>query len=485
MLLAENERRAILKTAALRFWVLGLWFLLLAACGSEPGQGPDPTATPAATTNAERVLTEEPEPATEPTAAATATRTDQAESSPGPDPTTDAPTTDVGRAGTATPDADRGSEDQRSAYEELLSLIPDEPEYRDWVFMEDFALVRATFDEALPGPEDSDETVQDFYAGLWLPPLPSDSTGDDYPLFGLADSPFLGPYRVMQNGIAGNLKYLGFDVRNMDHGVVAGTSGDIDDIVEAIIGRFSPGDTHDALQSCLVCPALRQEEHSGATYYRWGDDDQPDRDLALSPPAFDWLGRGGLIAVSDSYVLRTLNNERMMTMIDALQNETASLADSEEFLLLGAGASRLGAFRVMMSDRSFALDDIAGRFALPGDDEDKKAETLQNLSGGTVLLLPYQAFATGAGTDADGPFMALVLVHPDATTAEENAELLRTRIAEGHQGFGVRTSWTERVDIYNSEIRSEERLLLAKLRGPIARRPVGWVINEENLIISE
>ena len=338
-------------------------------------------------------------------------------------------------------------------------------------------MIRDIFEKALPGPADSDAAVQEFYGGLWLPPLGSD--GIESPVLSSPASPFLGPFNVMQYRIAANLEHLAFDVRNMDYSIVAGPAGEE---LEVIIGRFDPKRTEDALNSCSECPAYVREQHGGAAYYRWGEEGASDRNLALAPPAFDQLGRGGRIAVLDSYVLRTVANDDMAALIDVIQGETPSLADAEEFRLLGAAMSSLGAYRVMMSDFDFGIDAVVGRLTRPDAGEEQKAELRNSLLGGTEPLMPYLTFATGAGNDDDGPYMALALAHADEASATDNVQLLEHRIARGIT-VQYPQPWAEIIDLHRSEIRSEGRLLSAKLRGVIARRPFNWVLNLENLIV--
>ena len=370
----------------------------------------------------------------------------------------------------------------------MLRAIPDTPEVTAGsVGMEDFTMVRDLFEKALPSPADSDAAVQEFYGGHWLPPLGSD--GIESPVFGSPPTPFLGPYDVMSNGIAANLKHLAFDIRNMDHSIVAGPAGEQ---LEVIFGRFDPNVTDDALNLCSECPAHVQEQHGGVAYYRWGEDRAADRTLANAPPAFDRFGRGGRIAVLDSYVLRTLATDDMEALIDAMQGDTPSLADAEEFRLLGVGMSMLEAYRVMMVDLDFGVDAIVSRFTESGAGEEQKAEMRKKLLGGTEPLRSYLAFATGAGHDDEGPYMALMLVHADEVSAADNVQLLERRIAQGTRGYlGIWANyqhlgpWTERVDLQRSEIRSEGRLLSAKLRGEIALSPFRWVFEIENLIVHE
>ena len=117
----------------------------------------------------------------------------------------------------------RGPRDSSPVYVRLLGAIPDTPGNRGLVALEDFVMTRDIFDKALPSPADSDEDVQEFYSGLWLPPLGSE--GMEFPVLGVPAAPFLGPAQVISNGIAANLKHLSFDIRNMDYSIVAAPPG--------------------------------------------------------------------------------------------------------------------------------------------------------------------------------------------------------------------------------------------------------------------
>ena len=381
----------------------------------------------------------------------------------------------------ATPIAGQGSPDLSVVYEKLLRAIPDTPENRRGVFIEDFTMVRRTFDRALPGPRDSDASVQEFYSGLWFTSLDSESMGDEFPVFGMGSTPFLGPYRIMQNGIAGNLEHLAFDIRDMDHSVFAGNQAEG---VGVIPGRFDPQATDDALGSCMKCPAHDLVQYGGVSYYSWGEDLEVGPGLIFAPPAFDRLGRGGRLAVLDSYVLRALTTEGTASMIDALAGETPAIADVEEFRLLGVGMSRLEVYRAMLSDVGYGLNEMVEGFTQGGEDPEKKAEAERQLTGGAEPLRPFQAFATGAAKDDDGPYMALTLVHADEVSAKENVGRLRGRMEEGIGSFH-QTPWSETIDVDGSEIWSEGRLLLAKLRGRISLSPFNWVFSRENLIVHE
>ena len=160
----------------------------------------------------------------------------------------------------------------------------------------------------------------------------------------------------------------------------------------------------------------------------------------------------------------------MKALIDALRDEGPSLADFEEYRLLAAGMSRLGAYSMLLSDNTFGLEAMVESYLERPKAAGEDAAKVRATFAGPGTLRPYQAFATGAGRDEDGPYMALALVHADSGPAEENVELLRRRIEEGSSSR-TQKPWSDRIDVANLEVRSEGRLLLAKLRGSMERPP--------------
>ena len=77
-----------------------------------------------------------------------------------------------------------------------------------------------------------------------------------------------------------------------------------------------------------------------------------------------------------------------------------------------------------------------------------------------------------------------MLVHADGASAEKNVGLLRRIIEEGSSRvFDV--PWSEFIDLGRLEINTEGRLLLAKLRGNLARDPFGWVNQRDSFILHQ
>ena len=360
-----------------------------------------------------------------------------------------------------------------TAYAGLLGTIPDTPELRREVYINDYALVRQMFDIPLPGLGDDEDAVEEFYK--WLPPPGFEGEADDPPVWGFGDISFFDPFSPYRNFTAENLQHLAFDVRSMDQSIVALA---LPVTLEVVRGRFDPQATDKALESCSECEPHSREEYGGVSYYSWGGDYAVNLQLRFAPPAFDRLGRGGRIAVLDEYVFRTLGTSDMEALIDASLNEGASLADVEEFRLLAGGMSRLGAYAMLLSDdvEDYDIDHVPADSILTLK---QVQELRRELLGRGPWLRPYEAFATGAGKDEKGHYMALVLVHADDASAEENVGLLR-RIIEEKRSIVTGDLWSD--DIERLEIHTEGRALLAKLRGRFASKWLQWVQVRDILI---
>jgi len=82
-------------------------------------------------------------------------------------------------------------------------------------------------------------------------------------------------------------------------------------------------------------------------------------------------------------------------------------------------------------------------------------------------LKPYEALATGAGTDESGYYLGIVLANPDENTARENATRLELVIeqAEIFWGDNAGEKWSDHIASF--EITSNSRLTLAKFYGAV------------------
>ena len=202
-------------------------------------------------------------------------------------------------------------------------------------------------------------------------------------------------------------------------------------------------------------------EHNGIQFYSWGEDGEGYVTKGLAPPAYDKSGRAGRIAVQNDYVFRTLVTDDMRALIDASQGDRGSLADREEFQLLGSALAELDIYSAFL------------RGDVPQFQEEMQAELQQMLkeerlwnlpaSPQATPLLPYVAFASGVGKGQNGLFMAIVLVHADSAAANANVDRLLGRI-EDTTMVGWDQPWSTLVTgVKDVEIRSAGKVLIAKL----------------------
>ena len=149
-------------------------------------------------------------------------------------------------------------------------------------------------------------------------------------------------------------------------------------------------------------------------------------------------------------------------MIDAGLGVGASLADVEAFRLLAQEIDQFNTYTALFSDdaASYSVPELAKALAGPVASEEELAAIKANLES-QAKLLPYQAFATGTGVDADGPYTALILLTADEEVARENAQRLSERIKDG-------VSWVRGQPfsdlIHGADVSSDGRLVVAKLR---------------------
>ena len=331
-----------------------------------------------------------------------------------------------------------------SFFSKLLAGIPDTPDTRMSVLINDYAAVREVFAIPLPGPEAGELALTEYIIGLLGPANMSH----------LSQGPFI-------TGISGEamgnsrMEYLAFDGRNVDQSVEAGI---VPFILEVAHGRFDPAATAQALEACSECPPPDIVTYNDVSFYSWGEDGQGNLRGRNGPPAFDQLGRGGRIAVTSEYVYRTVETPGMKALIDSRARNGRSLADVEEFRLLGKAISDLDAYAAFFSDQTHKIDadldysSIIG--TLPGIQENLIAEI-----GGSSLLLPYLAYAVGTGRDDTGPYLALALVHSDEGSAQENSQRLGRRISDDPDLQAWMEGWGESTLIVGG------RVLSAKIRG--------------------
>lgn len=412
---------------------------LLGACAGDPANESTPTPT------------DDPSP----TAAASPTTT--AEPTPG-------------RVAVADPGFTLAPADS-TTLEAVLAAVPDTPETRASLRFDDFEAVRDQFGIEAPGPDADRSAVVDYLMDL-MSPMGDGAYGAGF----VARENWLFGMHNYLNG-SETFPYVALDQRNADQNVVAGNG---QSALEITLGRFDPEMTETALNECDECPGHETAEHSGETFYSWGEDFGGSLRNRMAPPVFDQLGRGGRLWVTEDIAVRTLYTEGMENVIDARHGNMPSLADDDDFALAARALSGLEIHTAVLSDADRDIDSMAVAIVETGREEDLVREAILS----APLLQRFTMSVVGTGFDADGTsFTAVVLVHDDESTAEENVDRLVTRVQEGDvAGYGWPTladntvgstptvvpesrSWADVID--SIELSTDGRVLLAKLYGSV------------------
>ena len=362
-----------------------------------------------------------------------------------------------------------------SAYEELLALIPNTPDTRSIVFLNDYVLLRKAANVALPGPGANQQALQNYLQALV-------TTMFERGVRGFGQAPHISgysEYALSVQDVPGISRHLGFDLRDVDQSALAGMPpGQLG----VMLGEFDSAATDAALKNCATsvpdCDPPVLQSHAGINFYSWGEGLRGDLRRRFSPPAFDQFGRGGRIAVQDSHVFYALETSGMNALIEASLDRRTSLLASEKFRLLAKAMSQLDAHASVLSDRNMSVEDTISK--LLGDRySEEDANQIRAQLAATPVLRQYLVFATGEGIDQDGPYMAIALVHGSAEAAEENVNLLLRRINEASSLVRRGMRWSEMVD--KAAVRAEGRVLLAKLHGPIAGAWPNFVFQPDTL----
>ena len=369
-------------------------------------------------------------------------------SAPLPSPTP-GPTATISLVQSPAPETAQPPRGSESVFLELLGTIPDTVDTRQWVIVNDYALAREVFNVPLPGPNADEDALSQYLLNIVVEASPRPSIG-----------PFISGHSESAIVQLDRPRYLAFDLREVDQSVEAGLPPAV---LEVVRGRFDPAATDKALSACAECPIPDRQERHGVPFYSWGEDLLQNVESRFLPPAFDSFGRGGRIAVLDRYVFRTVETPGINALIDANGGNRRSLADVDEFRLLAKGMSTLESYSVLFSDMTQQVGgDIA--WGLLGDGTQEERLRMAELQENFPILRSYQVFGTGAGRDEQGPYMAVVLVHADESSAIENAELLRARFLEAPP---LPTWHPEPFHgiVKSVETQTDGRVLLAKVRG--------------------
>ncbi len=328
------------------------------------------------------------------------------------------PTVTLGRAPDVT-EVDISLAPDGSFFLELLEFVPDRSETRGMVWMQDFGPWWSGLESAgveRPGPDAPDDWLRDDKYAIPLSDLFRSMRWVRTPLI-CCPSIYLNNSHPYQ--------YVGFDFRNADQTLMI-EQGKF--AYEVALGYYDTDITAARLEACDECIEHELVEYGGTTYYAWGEDFQGGLRQRFSPPLFDHVGRGGRLSVGEGYVMRSLHDEGIEGMIDAANDNVASLADSDDYqiaarALMGLDVYAGGIVSTGLSLEEFRQDCQCNTREISIEDRIQAATSLP-------LLKPFTAAAAGYVLDGpDGPaHSVLVLVHEDEESAKVNTERLIERL---------------------------------------------------------
>lgn len=383
--------------------------------------GGDTTTTPAPATPTS-VTTSTPSPA--PTASATATSS---------------PTVSATATATEAPPATR--------WLELLALVPATEANAAFVLANDYEAAREAYDVELP-PDGADaDEVRRYVVSLIGPGRNGGLSPSDLSGMGTRIDP--AAWRAE----------LGFSPTDVDADILAGAPPEQS---VALAGRFDPASIEAAVTTDPEwSDLLERKEYGGVEYYAWGEDLAVDLQRVSATRR---LGESIRLAADESNVRWAKTTAGIEALIDAGAGVKESLAADETLAGIAAALDHDGVYTAL-----FSTDvDVFG-------------------SGGAVAcdatcLVPYVAFATAVGHDADGDFIVVVLANQSAGDAIDNATRLDERIQTG-ASVATGTPWAEYFTA--SDIAADGTLVVAKLRTERPRIAFDMVYARDALLMHE
>lgn len=383
-------------------------------------------------------------------------------------------------------DFGRLAADDASVFGSLLTLTPDTPQNREQIWLNDLKIFWATWERvgaARPTDQDGASAFGDRYVQVFSS-LNKPGVPPDFP-FPVSDPWIAGFGQRSYTASVKFFEYAGFDARNVDGMLLSGPgpiflgfaalSGEERDALEVVVGKYDTALIADAIGRCLDCVPPEVARHDGDSYMAWANDYQQSMQNRLKGPFFDYLGRGGRVAVFDGVIYRALSTHGIEQLLDSRAGRVPNLAQDRDYRMAAAGLNAAGAHAAVVSSSDFSLNglkDVLARSCI--------AQDMRGYTAGPLLASPTpdcevsgRAGSNGLAVAETSPLMrtfqvaafanawdperaatdtAIVLVHPDDSSAKANVELLLRRLAETRVPGGelVYAGQIERVEIGTS-----------------------------------
>jgi hypothetical protein len=260
---------------------------------------------------------------------------------------------------------------------------------------------------------------------------------------------------------------LTFTWKNMEQSIYAGAPSVSGlppfYIYQAVRSQFDKTKLDNAVKTGPLNDIVQIVSYGGQQFYSWGGNNEINNSWrsTLRP-----LGQGYRLALLDNYLFWIQTTDGMKEIIDTHNKTVDSLADKPDYQLLAGAMDNLDTTNAFFSSESQSLSSIrTWRIQTPDQFVNGQDQRFLTATDGTALLKPFQSYATGAGIDEKGSYLAIVLLNSDNNTASKNAELLATRINQ-YQSVWQGLKWADLIE--STKIESQGKLTVAKIYGPIA-----------------
>ncbi len=224
-----------------------------------------------------------------------------------------------------------------SVYDGLLGNIPDTPETRADLWVNNYALAAELANVDVPSRRASSEEVFDYFRAIGGAPPAQLAMGP---------GPFISGFGDYAVQFLEYTQYRGFDLRDINVSLMAGQPPAMSEVVS---GSFDPEVFYQGI-NCDECAPYEFLETQGILFYSWSRDNRPDLGNRHRPPLHDQFGRGGNVLIDEKVVLRTVGVEEMEGMIVAREGGTRSLADNETFVELVRAMEGLESYSFHVTD---------------------------------------------------------------------------------------------------------------------------------------
>jgi hypothetical protein len=376
------------------------------------------------------------------------------------------------------------SPDEKATITEMLEVIPDTLAPLSYIYYVDFASWRTK-------NSISDLDIYKDYNGYpleggenrYITDIFLFQEGENY-FIPYGTAPFIsGMYphseRMLQSPIRTN--NIGYGPLDIDQSIYAVSYLTNSDIIryEAIKGYFDLTAISQATSNTYFdldnLPQI--SEYDGLDIYSWNGEMNIQR--ILKPPIFDNLGQGRSLAVQQHEILGAIEAVNLYEMIGAKNGSVNSIATNPRFKAIVECLEKAGAASAMMSEMTLSY--IKYKITLKNLNMPLNQKTIQLFEKADLeasLMGPYSAFASGLGIDERGLFVILILTYDSVEKAENDIEVLKTRIATSRNNLNI--LWKEEIDA--SEVWVEGTSLCAKLRGNITDYWEGFLYDEPLLV---